>query len=165
MSVLDRFRLDGKRLLVTGGSRGFGRVIALAAAEAGADVVLVARDPGSPGQDRSRGTGARPPGVDLRCRHRAARGMRRPLQASARRAEPDRILVNNVGGRNVDVAIENADSTDLAAFHRSQSDPLLHLHEDDRRRDARARGGAGHQHRLDQRSNILGVPPALPGWQ
>jgi gluconate 5-dehydrogenase len=34
MNVLDRFRLDGKRLFVTGGSRGFGRAIALAAAEA-----------------------------------------------------------------------------------------------------------------------------------
>ena len=30
MNVLDRFRLDGKRLFITGGSRGFGRVIALA---------------------------------------------------------------------------------------------------------------------------------------
>ena len=45
MNVLDRFRLDGKRLFITGGSRGFGRVIALAAAEAGADVILNARDP------------------------------------------------------------------------------------------------------------------------
>jgi hypothetical protein len=25
MNVLDRFRLDGKRLFITGGSRGFGR--------------------------------------------------------------------------------------------------------------------------------------------
>ena len=40
MNVLDRFRLDGKRLFITGGSRGFGRVIALAAAEAGADIAL-----------------------------------------------------------------------------------------------------------------------------
>src|SRR5258706_13627043 len=45
MNVLDRFRLDGKRLFITGGSRGFGRVIALAAAEAGADIAINARDP------------------------------------------------------------------------------------------------------------------------
>ena len=44
MGVLDRFRLDGKRLFVTGGSRGLGREMALAIADAGADVVLVGRD-------------------------------------------------------------------------------------------------------------------------
>ena len=37
MSILDRFRLDGKRLLITGGSRGLGREMALAIADAGAD--------------------------------------------------------------------------------------------------------------------------------
>ena len=42
-NVLDRFRLDGKVALVTGGSRGLGRVIADALASAGADVALTAR--------------------------------------------------------------------------------------------------------------------------
>ena len=41
--VLDMFRLDGRRALVTGGSTGWGRVIATALAEAGADVVVVSR--------------------------------------------------------------------------------------------------------------------------
>ena len=41
--VLDSFRLDGRVALITGGSRGFGRVIAEAYAEAGADVVLCSR--------------------------------------------------------------------------------------------------------------------------
>lgn len=39
MSILDRFRVDGKRALVTGASRGLGRAVAFALAEAGADVV------------------------------------------------------------------------------------------------------------------------------
>ena len=44
MSVLDRFRLDGKRLFITGGSRGLGREMALAIADVGADCILVGRD-------------------------------------------------------------------------------------------------------------------------
>jgi 7-alpha-hydroxysteroid dehydrogenase len=43
MSVLDRFRLDGRAAIITGAGRGIGAACALALAEAGADVVLASR--------------------------------------------------------------------------------------------------------------------------
>jgi len=123
MNVLDRFRLDGKRLFVTGGSRGFGRVIALAAAEAGADVVLNGRNPealaGTAAEVRERGRQvqtfpgdvAQPAVCEDLCRRVLAE------------AGPIDILVNNVGGRDLDVAVED---TDLATWQRFVDLNLTH---------------------------------------
>ncbi len=50
MSVLDRFRLDGKAAIVTGAGKGIGAAIAVAFAEAGADVAVTARTEADLGQ-------------------------------------------------------------------------------------------------------------------
>lgn len=43
-TILDQFKLDGKAAIVTGASRGLGKGMAVGLAEAGADLVLVARN-------------------------------------------------------------------------------------------------------------------------
>lgn len=103
MSVLDRFRLDGKRLFITGGSRGLGREMALAIAEAGADVVIVGRDAESLEQtaDDIRQLGrevvtivgdvGNPEECEYLCRQ------------ALEDAGPFDILINNVGGRRISV--------------------------------------------------------------
>ncbi|RPH82706.1 MAG: SDR family oxidoreductase [Planctomycetaceae bacterium] len=106
MSVLDRFRLDGKRALITGGSRGLGREMALALAEAGADVVIVGRDEAS----LLRTT------ADLRRIGRQASWLLADIaqpeacQEACERALADHgpidILINNVGGRRENIATE-----------------------------------------------------------
>ncbi|MFG0334661.1 MAG: SDR family NAD(P)-dependent oxidoreductase [Maioricimonas sp. JB049] len=105
MTVLDRFRLDGKRLFITGGSRGLGREMALAIAEAGADVVLVGRDAES--LERTAG--------DIRHLGREAMtitgdiGRPEECESLCRQALDDAgpfdILINNVGGRRISTPV------------------------------------------------------------
>jgi 2-deoxy-D-gluconate 3-dehydrogenase len=54
MPILDRFRLEGKTALVTGCRRGIGKALALALAEAGADIVGVSRSLESDGSEVER---------------------------------------------------------------------------------------------------------------
>ncbi len=95
--ILDRFRLDGKVALVTGGTRGLGAAMTAALAEAGADVAVIAREIShSQSEERVRNLGRRYVAIpaDLsRVDERA--GLVDRVVAELGRID---ILVNNAGG-------------------------------------------------------------------
>jgi gluconate 5-dehydrogenase len=106
MSVFDKFRLDGKRALITGGSRGLGRAMAQALAEAGADLVLVGREGESlksATQELSAlGRRVDPLAADLSTPAETERACRDVLSKFG----PIHILINNVGGRRINIPTE-----------------------------------------------------------
>ena len=116
MNVLERFRLDGRTAVVTGGSRGLGFEIARGLAEVGADLIIVGRDEAtlSAAQQALGKTGravmavagdlGTAMGVDSVCSRILALG--RDID----------ILVNNVGGRRLDVSLERTDIEDWRGF-------------------------------------------------
>ncbi len=106
MSVLDRFRLDGRRFLITGGSRGLGREIALALAEAGADAVLTARNADSLEQTAARIRDLGRQAVTLVGDMGRPEECRRICEEAVGRHGPIHILVNNVGGRRIPTPTE-----------------------------------------------------------
>lgn len=101
MNVLDRFKLDGKRLFITGGTRGLGREMALAVAEAGADCILVGREMDSlertASDVRERGRQAFTIQADVGKPSECEAACRTALE----RFGPIDILINNVGGRRI----------------------------------------------------------------
>lgn len=106
MAVWEKLRLEGKRAFITGGSRGLGRAIALALAEAGADVALVGRNPDSLAQTaadiRRLGRSALELPADVSDRDTCRDVCQRALELW-----PEiHILVNNAGGRRINVPIE-----------------------------------------------------------
>ncbi len=112
MNALPRFDLEGQVALVTGAARGLGRAIALALAEAGADVALglraVERDSGVAAEITARGRRALPLQMDMS-------DVRQVQQAIARAAEHFGrldILVNNAGVAPVNLA-ENVREEDF----------------------------------------------------
>jgi NAD(P)-dependent dehydrogenase (short-subunit alcohol dehydrogenase family) len=106
MPILDQFRLTGKKLFITGGSRGLGRAMALACADAGADCVLVGRDEASLDQ-----TAKEIRALGRTClTHPADISQPEECEAACERAirdfGPIDILINNVGGRRQNIPTE-----------------------------------------------------------
>jgi NAD(P)-dependent dehydrogenase (short-subunit alcohol dehydrogenase family) len=107
MSVFDRFRLEGRQVFMTGGSRGLGREMALAMAEAGADITLAARDAGNLAliaeEIAARGRKAQVIEADMADPATCERVCREALDAHG----PFDILVNNIGGRRVNMPLQD----------------------------------------------------------
>ncbi|MEP0322187.1 SDR family NAD(P)-dependent oxidoreductase [Bauldia litoralis] len=106
MGVFDQFRIDGKTALVTGASRGLGRAMALALAEAGADLVITGRDEASlattADEIRALGRKASTKAIDMGVPEACRDGFHECLRDFG----PIDILINNIGGRRVAEPIE-----------------------------------------------------------
>lgn len=98
MSILEQFKLDGKTALVTGARRGIGKAMAVALAEAGADIVGTSANLEAHGSDVSREVEAHGSrfwsyACDLGDRH----AVYRLIEVVKRECPPIDILVNNAG--------------------------------------------------------------------
>jgi gluconate 5-dehydrogenase len=103
MGLFDRFRLDGRRMLITGGSRGLGREMALAIAEAGADVVLVARDEASLSATAEEIRRLSRQAFTIPCDVGQSDACQAMCEQALADYGPIDILINNVGGRRINV--------------------------------------------------------------
>ncbi len=112
MNILDRFRLDGRRAMITGGSRGLGRAMAQALAEAGADLILVGRDAANltQAQKELAPLGRR---IDLvPADLTSPQTVETMCQRVLAELPPVDILINNVGGRREDIPLETQSLAD-----------------------------------------------------
>jgi gluconate 5-dehydrogenase len=106
MGILDVFRLDGKRAIVTGASRGLGRSMALALADVGADIIITGRTQetldATAEEIQALGRQAWTVRVDMGVPAACEAAFERILRDYG----PIDILINNVGNREVSVSIE-----------------------------------------------------------
>ncbi len=95
--VLDRFRLDGKVVVVTGANRGLGRALVTAFAEAGADVGLAVRDVDGVADQREELAGLGRRSAVARCDVADARCIEDSVAAIEDALGPIDVWVNNAG--------------------------------------------------------------------
>lgn len=115
--ILDRFRLTDQVAIVTGAGRGIGRGIALAFAEAGADVVCAARTESEIGETaaavRERGRRA----VAVPCDVNERGDLERVVQRAREELGRIDIVVNNAGGTAPASALNTPPQMLDDAFH------------------------------------------------
>jgi len=154
------FSLEGKAAIVTGASRGLGRAIAVALAQAGANVAVTARDAASLG-----GTVAEITQQGRVC-HAVSQDVRDidsiapTVQACIERLGPVDILVNNAGYEHVRPSLEVdealwdgiVDTNLKGAFFWSQA----------LARQMAARGAGGSIVNLCSLTSFIGIPTAVP---
>jgi NAD(P)-dependent dehydrogenase (short-subunit alcohol dehydrogenase family) len=111
-----RFDLDGRIALVTGAARGLGRAIALALAEAGADLALglrdASRDDGLAGEIRDLGRRALPLQMDVT----RLEEVDAAVAATVEQLGSLDLLINNAGGG---AGLVPAEEVSVAAFDRT----------------------------------------------
>lgn len=117
MSLLDRFRLDGKVAVVTGASRGIGAAAATALAEAGADLVIAARSAdtlaGVTKEIEALGRRA----VAVPCDLSDVGNMQALVDAATGELGGVDVVVNNVGGSMPQPFLDTTTKTMEDAFH------------------------------------------------
>ncbi len=106
MGILDTFRLDGRRALITGGTRGLGFEMAKALGEAGAEIIVTSRDQqhldaaAAALSDIAPQVSALP--ADLATPEAAEEFCQETLKSHG----PIDILINNIGGRRINFPTE-----------------------------------------------------------
>ena len=109
MTILDQFSLAGKTALVTGASRGLGQGMALALAEAGADVVAVASSAKNAGDTVSKIEAMGRRAWAVGCDQSSKEDIKRAVEEAVSGAGRIDILVNNAGTIRRAPAAETAD--------------------------------------------------------
>ena len=121
------FTLEGRRALVTGASRGIGRAMALAFADAGADVALLARDEGLLAEvaeevaERGRVAVVSPADV------LDAESVRSAVEASAEALGGLDVLVNNAGGNSFSIPLGQMRMSGWEKTMRLNLDSVVHI--------------------------------------
>jgi len=110
VSILDRFKLTGKTALVTGARRGIGKAMAMALAEAGADIIATSAGMELEGSAVAREIAA----LGRQCRTYACdfaerKAVYRFIETVKRECPPVEILVNNAGTILRKPAVEHPD--------------------------------------------------------